>query len=340
MAESDVESLRRQLSSFEIKEVHGLDNPNKKLSGEGSFGTVYEVLVDGVPRIAKQLHESLKSPDIWPSEKEGLYKRFYKECLLLSTLDHPNIVRFVGVHFGSSQVEFDVSLIMEKLQINLDTYLRDNPNVPIVQKLSILLDVSTGLLYLHSRVPPIIHRDLKPENILITDSEALNAKIADFGVSRALNLNPTRLAVLSECPGSLAYMPPEALQQEPDYGMGLDVFSFGEVCLSTIHQKHAEVYSATNDPELPAAAQRGEVEILKRKKWFDTMPTDHCCLHRVVTLCLKDRSDKRPSTAQLNKMMENLYVGALYNMCAGLFMWYLQVSQAYTSSIRVGKTKS
>ena len=308
MAESDVESLKRQLSSFEIKEVRGLDVPDKELSGEGSFGAVYEVLVDGVPRIAKQLHESLKSPDISPSEKEGIYKRFYKECLLLSTLDHPNIVKFVGVHFGSNQVEFDVSLIMEKLQFNLGTYLSTNPDVPVVQKLSILLDVSTGLLYLHSRVPPIIHRDLKPENILLTNSDSLNAKIADFGVSRALNINPTRLAALTKCPGTLAYMPPEALQQEPDYGMGLDVFSFGELCLSTIHQEFAEVFSVTNDPELSAAAQRGEFEILKRKKWFDTMPADHCCFRQIVTRCLKDRSDRRPTAIQLREIMESLYL--------------------------------
>ncbi len=56
------------------------------------YGTVYEVMVDGVSRIAKQLHSVLIALDVRRDEKRGIYARLYKECLLLSELDHSNTV--------------------------------------------------------------------------------------------------------------------------------------------------------------------------------------------------------------------------------------------------------
>ena len=95
---------------------------------------------------------------------------------------------------------------------------------------SILLDVLYGLLHLHSQTPPIIHRDLTAANILVTCD--MKAKIADLGISKILSeLNPLLASAQSALPGTLGYMPPEALVEEPQYGTKLDVFSFGVVSL-------------------------------------------------------------------------------------------------------------
>ena len=40
--------------------------------------------------------------------------------------------------------------------------------VPIYVKLSMLLDVSRELWYLHAHHPPIVHQDLSPNNVLLT----------------------------------------------------------------------------------------------------------------------------------------------------------------------------
>ena len=93
-----------------------------------------------------------------------------------------------------------------------------------------LEDVSRGLLYLHKHTPQIIHRDLTAKNVLLTSS--LVAKITDFGNSRIVNLQPGQLArTLSRLPGTLVYMPPEALEASSRYGPILDIFSFGHLAL-------------------------------------------------------------------------------------------------------------
>jgi len=143
-----------QLAPFVLKSVHGLDTGEKK--GSGAYGAVYKVTVDGVPCIAKRLHDILVNPDVSERQRTYIKQKFHDECVLLSQLRHPNIVHFVGVHCGSNQD--DMSLILECLDTDLARCLQTQTNIPIEVKLSILLDVSCGLLYLHTLSPrKIIH---------------------------------------------------------------------------------------------------------------------------------------------------------------------------------------
>ena len=98
----------------------------------------------------------------------------------------------------------------------------------VALKCAILGDVARGLLYLHKRTPQIIHRDITAKNVLLTSS--LVGKITDLGNSRIVNVLPGQLAqTLSRNPGTLVYMPPEALTAAARYGPSLDIFSFGHL---------------------------------------------------------------------------------------------------------------
>lgn len=151
----------------------------------------------------------------------------------MSSLHHPNIVQFLGVCFlPDSSLPV---LVMEKLEENLHALLETVPNIPLVLKYTILEDIARGLRYLHTHDPLIIHRDLSANNVLMTSS--LGAKISDMGNSRIVTQHTGQLVqTLSRYPGSLAYMPPEALSTSAKYGTSLDIFSFGHLALFTLTQ--------------------------------------------------------------------------------------------------------
>lgn len=79
----------------------------------------------------------------------------------------------------------------------------------------------TGLKYLHET--GYAHRDLKLENLLVSKDGIL--KIADFGVSKELSLNP-----MKTCCGSPDYIAPEILMDKSGYnGMIADIWSCGVI---------------------------------------------------------------------------------------------------------------
>ena len=151
----------------------------------------------------------------------------------MSSLRHPNITQFLGLCFlpGTQQP----LLVMERLETSLDDLLEHIPNLPLSLKCSVLEDIASGLLYLHNRPSPVIHRDLTASNVLLTSS--LVAKISDMGNSRIVDLRGSQMArTLSKLPGTLVYMPPEALDDTHRYGPSLDAFSYGHLALFTLTQ--------------------------------------------------------------------------------------------------------
>ena len=106
----------------------------------------------------------------------------------------------------------------------LEQYKYDQQKFPLSTKLFILRDVASALVYLHSQTPPIVHRDLTANNVLLTSN--MRAKLGDLGVAKIIDPNLSKLSG-TQCPGTLAYMPPEALMEHPIYGTELDVYSFG-----------------------------------------------------------------------------------------------------------------
>ena len=74
----------------------------------------------------------------------------------------------------------------------------------------------------------IVHRDVKPENILLT--RKAEAKVADFGLSRCLDLDqPLDLTRSGTTVGTPLYMSPEQVEGKVvDYRS--DIYSFGVTC--------------------------------------------------------------------------------------------------------------
>lgn len=174
---------------------------------------------------AKIIHENLIE------DNSIIEYNFKRECELVSSICHPNIVQFVGLGKLPSESKFPL-LVMELMNNDLHKFLTDIVNIPLIIKRSILRDVAAGLYYLHSLSPdPIAHRDLSARNVLLTSS--LIAKISDLGNSRFLP--PTEHLTLTKLPGAYVYMPPEAFTEDYD-GIKVDIFSFGHLTLFTLTQ--------------------------------------------------------------------------------------------------------
>jgi serine/threonine protein kinase len=69
-------------------------------------------------------------------------------------------------------------------------------------------DVHAGLEYLHKGCnPSLIHRDVKAANILL--NAKLEAKIADFGLTKAFNRDNDTHVSTNTLVGTLGYVDPE-----------------------------------------------------------------------------------------------------------------------------------
>ena len=87
-----------------------------------------------------------------------------------------------------------------------------------------LLDVASGLDYLHTSNPPIIHQDIKPGNILV-DGKG-NFCITDFGISVKSGVRDDHYWDI-ESGGTACYMPPERFQEGYVPDASSDIWAFG-----------------------------------------------------------------------------------------------------------------
>ena len=302
-AEPSVDLISEALQQLVLKDVKYL---GKEL-GRGAYGKVYTVKYGDAIYAAKEIH-SLLVEVANPEEKRQLRHNLLHECYKCSVLHHPNIVRFVGVYYPHDDKSIIPAMVMELMDSSLAEFVKKS-YVNLKIKSSILHDVAFGLSYLHCHHPAIIHRDLSTNNVLMSCD--MVAKISDLGVAKVVKADSKMTkSKLTQAPGCVDFMPPEALEGSPTYSVTLDIFSYGGIVLHVANQKWPSpenpVKRNSRNDKLIALS-----EVQRRKKYLDEMKDGTEMLKPLVKLCLDNNPIKRPKMSVIFKMLEPFKVSII-----------------------------
>ena len=263
--------------------------------GVGSYGMVVRAKCDGLQCAAKIIHRNLI--DKMNIGAAGVQRKFEEECYLLSSARHPNVVQYLGTYCDPG-TNLPI-LLMELCDESLRRFLERSPQqLPYHIQLNIAQDIALALVYLHQN--DLIHRDLTSNNILMI--AGVRAKVTDFGMSKIIRVEPN--SILTLCPGSEFYMPPEALNVPVSYTHKLDVFSFGVLLIQIMTNQFPKpsprfqqiTCSIPNYPEGSVSMAVSETE---RRASHLQMITDTHPLKAIALNCLKGK-EERQSAQQLN----------------------------------------
>ena len=166
-----------------------------RVIGEGGMANVY-LANDTI--LNRKVAVKVLRGDLANDEK--FVRRFQREALSASSLNHPNIVEMYDV--GEDDGNFYI--VMEYVDgKNLKQLIKRRTKLSLTEVVDIMKQLTDGISHAHDSF--IIHRDIKPQNMLILDNGLV--KLTDFGI--AVALNSTQLTQTNSVMGSVHYLPPE-----------------------------------------------------------------------------------------------------------------------------------
>jgi eukaryotic-like serine/threonine-protein kinase len=174
----------------------------------------------------------------------GTIARFIRELQLMSGLSHPNVMPVIAS--GTDErvgVWYAMPLAVGSLADDLHTGLDDQA------VLAVMRDVCAGLDYIHRG--GILHRDLKPENVLRTQTGTW--AIADFGLSRSVTDDGTRITDTAIGMGTRFYTAPEQWRDAKNVTQAADIYSAGKILQAML------VAGPPVDDQVPAGRRLGPV---------------------------------------------------------------------------------
>uniref|UniRef100_A0A8C8DV42 LIM domain kinase 1 n=1 Tax=Oryzias sinensis TaxID=183150 RepID=A0A8C8DV42_9TELE len=226
-------------------------------------------------------------------------RTFLKEVKVMRCLDHPNVLKFIGVLYKDKRLNFIAEYI--KGGTLREIIKKMDSNYPWNQRVSFAKDIAAGMAYLHSM--NIIHRDLNSYNCLVREDNTV--VVADFGLARLMvddkhdeSLLQGKLSGLKRhdrrkrytVVGNPYWMAPEMIHGK-SYDERVDIFSFGIMLCEIIGRVNA-------DPDyLPRATDFG----LNISGFLEHFCPPDCPPQSLFALSLF-----RPPFLKLEELLENL----------------------------------
>ena len=221
----------------------------------------------------------LKSTLINKSEEDDK-KSAIKEIKILSSLNHPNIIKFKEAFYDKSSKS--INLVLEfpdngNLSNKINFALKNKMHMEECIIWNVLTQILHGLNYLHHN--GICHRNLISKNIFLNKNRTV--KISNFAASCILGKNK----MLTEQVGTPFYTAPEIWNEQP-YNYKCDIWSVG--CI---------IYELTS---LSLPYTGNSVDILYKNimnKKYKPIPEFYSeNLKKIINYMLISDPSKRPST--------------------------------------------
>ncbi|KAJ3094788.1 Leucine-rich repeat serine/threonine-protein kinase 2, partial [Phlyctochytrium planicorne] len=115
--------------------------------GSGAVGAVYKARYANETVVVKKLKLT--------SLSQRAREEFKQEAWTLSKLNHPRIVRFLGVILDDQYC-----IVLEYLRHgSLYSFYTAHEKIPFSNRMSLAVDIASGMDFLHRLNPPVLHRD-------------------------------------------------------------------------------------------------------------------------------------------------------------------------------------
>uniref|UniRef100_A0A8C5KEI0 LIM domain kinase 1 n=1 Tax=Jaculus jaculus TaxID=51337 RepID=A0A8C5KEI0_JACJA len=290
-------SQRKDLGRSESLRVvcrpHRIFRPSDLIHGEvlgkGCFGQAIKVT-------HRETGEVMVMKELIRFDEET-QRTFLKEVKVMRCLEHPNVLKFIGVLYKDKRLNF------------ITEYIKGGTLRGIIKGMvsggrSADLPSSVFQAYLHSM--NIIHRDLNSHNCLVRENK--NVVVADFGLARLMVDEKTQSEDVRSLKkpdrkkrytvvGNPYWMAPEMINGR-SYDEKVDVFSFGIVLCEIIGRVNA-------DPDyLPRTMDFG----LNVRGFLDRYCPPNCppSFFPITVRCCDLDPEKRPSFVKLEQWLETL----------------------------------
>uniref|UniRef100_A0A8C1BQM4 non-specific protein-tyrosine kinase n=1 Tax=Cyprinus carpio carpio TaxID=630221 RepID=A0A8C1BQM4_CYPCA len=246
-----------------------------RILGEGFFGEVHDGIYKS--KTGERVNVAVKTcKDCSADVKE----KFMSEALIMKKLDHPHIVRLIGI------IEEDpVWIVMELYQHGeLGNYLSENKHkLTTVTLILYSLQISKALAYLEGI--NMVHRDIAVRNVLVAKPDCV--KLGDFGLSRYIEEEEYYKASVSRLP--IKWMAPESINFRR-FTSASDVWMFA-VCMWEIMSGGQQPFFWLENKDVINQLEQG----VRLPKPEQCPPT----LYSLMTRCWAYSPGERPSFAEL-----------------------------------------
>lgn len=336
-------SAEVRLSSIDPSQLVVNFDDSKLRLGTGTFGSVHFGRYFGEPVAVKRvrippLPAQLRSNRDVKSKRREALTLFAKQMRKFEMLQHPSIVRFLGVYIPATiDVQGSALLVTElmyggSLAEGLENLRKSGRPLDYLSLARIAVQVCGAVRTLHDEGHT--WGDSKPENILLTErldpdtgtfSETARACISDLGVSATVHdhlLTDTTIggSTISQA-SSYVYMSPEGFEDhphlEPTVAKASDIYSMACVFYQMLTLRTpwdqcsmSAVYKAVAvDGRRPAWPVEGDHD------YRPDLPTD---LRNLIERCWAKKPGKRPTAGELFTSFVKIRDGLMDRPASGL----------------------